>query len=42
MVAKKRVLLVDDEPHLRAALTEQLAEDFAPVEASSAAKHSSS
>ena len=38
MVAKKRVLLVDDEPHLRAALTEQLAEDFAPVEASSAAE----
>ena len=38
MVAKKRVLLVDDEPNLRAALTEQLAEDFEPVEASSAAE----
>jgi len=38
MASGKRILLVDDDAHLRAALTEQLAEDFVPVEAATAAE----
>jgi DNA-binding response OmpR family regulator len=38
MASGKRILLVDDDAHLRAALTEQLAEDFLTVEAATAAE----
>ena len=38
MATGKRILLVDDDAHLRAALTEQLSEDFVPVEAATAAE----
>ena len=38
MASGKRILLVDDDAHLRAALTEQLSEDFVPVEAATAAE----
>ena len=38
MASGKRILLGDDDAHLRAALTEQLAEDFVPVEAATAAE----
>lgn len=38
MASSKRILLVDDDAHLRAALTEQLSEDFVPVEAATAAE----
>jgi DNA-binding response OmpR family regulator len=38
MASGKRILLVDDDTHLRAALTEQLAEDFLTVEAATAAE----
>lgn len=38
MASGKRILLVDDDAHLRAALTEHLAEEFLPVEAASAAE----
>jgi DNA-binding response OmpR family regulator len=38
MATGKRILLVDDDAHLRAALTEQLAEDFLTVEAATAAE----
>lgn len=38
MDARKRILLVDDDKHLRAALAEQMAGDFVPVEVASAAE----
>ncbi len=38
MASGRRILLVDDDAHLRAALTEQLSEDFVAVEAATAAQ----
>lgn len=38
MDARKRILLVDDDMHLRAALAEQMAGDFVPVEVATAAE----
>jgi DNA-binding response OmpR family regulator len=38
MAGRPRILLVDDDPHLRSALAEQMGDAFEPVEAASAAE----